>query len=122
LDVDGNGLINLNDGSILALYYLHSLNPTTLAPYLSITSVRKYVKDIVAYLDQYCGNSVYTVNPEFFNYQASSSYDPTGSFLAPFVTTIGLYQDNQLVAVGKMGRPIKNLVDWPVNFVVRFDT
>jgi hypothetical protein len=42
--------------------------------------------------------------------------------LSPCVTTIGLYQDNQLVAVGKLGRPIKNLIDWPVNIIVRFDT
>jgi hypothetical protein len=46
---------------------------------------------------------------------------PTGSYLAPFITTIGLYDGNELVAVGKLGRPVKNLVDWPVNIVVRFD-
>ena len=122
LDVDGNGIINLNDGSIVALYYFDQLNPTTLAPYLTSASTRKYVKDIGAYLDKYCLRNVSKVNPEFFGYQASSSYDPTGSYLAPMVTTIGLYQDNELVAVGKLGRPIKNLVDWPVNFIVRFDT
>ncbi len=122
LDIDGNGVINLNDGKILALYYLAKLNPTTLAPYLARNSTRIYVADITAFLDQYCGQNTSKVNPEFLSYQASSSYDPTGSFLAPVVTTIGLYQDNQLVAVGKVGRPIKNLVDWPVNFVVRFDT
>lgn len=122
LDIDGDGQINLNDGNILALYYFDTLTPVTLVPQLSQNSQRKYVKDISTYLDQYCSHNVSKVNPEFFGYQASSSYDPTGSFLAPFVTTIGLYDNNELVAVGKLGRPIKNLVDWPVNFIVRFDT
>ena len=81
-----------------------------------------YVVDIQKYLDKYCGVDTKSTNPEFLNYQYSSSYDATGSFLAPYITTVGLYQDNQLVAVGKLGRPIKNLIDWPVNIVVRFDT
>jgi hypothetical protein len=122
LDIDGNGVIDLNDGLILALYALERLNPTSLEKYLSPYSTRKYVVDIQKYLDYYCGNNPFAVKPEFLDYQYSSSYDATGSFLAPYITTIGLYQDNQLVAVGKLGRPIKNLIDWPVNIVVRFDT
>jgi hypothetical protein len=122
LDIDGDGNINMNDGYILALYVLKRLNPTTLAQYLTSDSTRIYVKDIEDYLNPYCGNDPFRVNPAFLGYQYSSSYDATGSFLAPCVTTIGLYQDNQLVAVGKLGRPIKNLIDWPVNIVVRFDT
>lgn len=122
LDIDGDGKINMNDGYILALYVLKRLNPTTLAQYLTANSTRIYVKDIEDYLNPYCGNDPFRVNPEFLGYQYSSSYDATGSFLSPCVTTIGLYQDNQLVAVGKLGRPIKNLIDWPVNIVVRFDT
>lgn len=122
LDIDGNGEINLNDGYLFALYVLQQLNPTSIAPYIDADSTRKYVVDIQKYLDKYCGNDTKSTNPEFLNYQYSSSYDATGSFLAPYITTIGLYQDNQLVAVGKLGRPIKNLIDWPVNIVVRFDT
>ncbi len=122
LDIDGDGNINMNDGHILALYVLKRLNPSTLAQYLTSDSARRYVKDIEDYLNPYCGNDPFRVNPEFIGYQYSSSYDATGSFLSPCVTTIGLYQDNQLVAVGKLGRPIKNLIDWPVNIIVRFDT
>jgi hypothetical protein len=59
----------------------------------------------------------------FDDYIESSSLDPTGSFLAPYITTIGLY-DNQLnmVAVAKLPKPIKSLPDYPVNFIIRFDT
>lgn len=122
LDIDGDGNINLNDGNILSLYYLERLIPERLSTLLSSNSTRKYVKDIKSYLNAYCRTDNYKVNPYFLEYQYSSSYDPTGSYLAPFITTIGLYEGNELVAVGKLGRPVKNLVDWPVNIVVRFDT
>ena len=68
-----------------------------------------------------------TINPlkvgGFADYLYSGSVDPTGSYLAPYITTIGLY-DNELnmVAVAKLPQPIKSLPDYPVNFIVRFDT
>jgi hypothetical protein len=63
------------------------------------------------------------VNSAFLQYEASSSLDQTGSFLAPYITTIALY-DNELnmVAVAKLPQPIKSLPDYPVNFIIRFDT
>lgn len=64
-----------------------------------------------------------TVNPIFWEYENSSSVDPTGSYLAPYITTIGLYDDAlNMVAVAKLPEPIKSLPDYPVNFIVRFDT
>ena len=58
----------------------------------------------------------------FDDYELSGSADMTGSYLAPFITTIGLY-DNELnlVAVAKLPQPIKSLPDYPVNFIIRFD-
>lgn len=122
LDIDGDGKINMNDGTILALYQLKRLVPSNLTPLLSANSTRKYVKEINDYLTPYCKDDSYKLSPHFSEYEYSSSYDPTGSYLAPFITTVGLYQGNELVAVGKMGRPLKNLIDWPINIVVRFDT
>jgi hypothetical protein len=59
----------------------------------------------------------------FEHYEVSGSTDSTGSFLAPFITTIGLYDDNcDLVAIAKLPQPIKSEPDIPVNFIVRFDT
>lgn len=59
----------------------------------------------------------------FEHYFESGSVDSTGSFLTPFITTIGLYDDNMdLVAVAKLPQPIKSEHDIPVNFIVRFDT
>jgi hypothetical protein len=59
----------------------------------------------------------------FDDYINSGSVDPTGSYLAPYITTIGLYDDGlNMVAVAKLPKPIKSLPDYPVNFIVRFDT
>ena len=59
----------------------------------------------------------------FADYDFSSSVDQTGSYLAPFITTIGLYDDElNMVAVAKLPKPIKSLPDYPLNFIVRLDT
>jgi hypothetical protein len=64
-----------------------------------------------------------TIKPEFLAYEYSASIDPTGSFIAPYVTTIGLYDENMdMVAVAKLATPIKSTPDLPVNFLVRIDT
>ncbi len=57
------------------------------------------------------------------DYFTSASADPTGSYLTPYITTIGLYDDDDnLLVVAKLPKPIKNLPDYNVNFLVRFDT
>ena len=63
------------------------------------------------------------INDEFSYYEDNVSLDQTGSFLAPYITTIGLY-DNELnmVAVAKLPQPIKSTPDYPVNFIIRFDS
>jgi hypothetical protein len=59
----------------------------------------------------------------FGEYDYSSSLDTTGSYLAPYITTIGLYDDDlNMVAVAKLPQPIKSMPDYPLNFIVRFDT
>ena len=89
----------------------------------------KYIKkkstlengDILDY--RFASNYTSSVSGGFEHYDLSGSVDSTGSFLAPFITTIGLYDDNcDLVAVAKLPQPIKSEPDIPVNFIVRFDT
>ena len=59
----------------------------------------------------------------FDDYEYSGSLDPTGSYLAPYITTIGLYDDSlALLAVAKLPQPIKSEPNYPVNFIIRFDT
>jgi len=57
---------------------------------------------------------------DYDNYKMT---DPTGSYLAPYVTTIGIYDDNNdMIAIAKLPTPVKNLPDYDLNFIVRFDT
>ena len=56
------------------------------------------------------------------DYYSNALTDPTGSYLTTYVSTIGLYDDNNnLVAVAKLPRPIKKYPDMSVNFIVRMD-
>jgi len=72
---------------------------------------------------RFASNYTSSVSGGFEHYDLSGSIDSTGSFLAPFITTIGLYDDDcQLVAIAKLPQPIKSMPDLTVNFIVRFDT
>ena len=74
-------------------------------------------------LDYRFSGTTGSVKAGFEHWEASGSVDSTGSFLAPFITTIGLYDDNcDLVAVAKLPQAIKSDPELPVNFIVRFDT
>jgi len=81
----------------------------------------KEVRDISqksSYTGSY-GSTTGTWNDYFTN----ASTDPTGSYLTTYISTIGLYDnDGDMVAVAKLPTPIKNLPDYDVNFIVRFDT
>ena len=47
----------------------------------------------------------------------------TGSLFKPYVTTVGLYnEDNELLVVGKLGSPIKMSNETDTTFVLRWDT
>jgi len=123
MDIDGNGIIDILDGALLLNYYLNTLNEAKLATLITTDSTRRYYKDIKNHIDVYSGNRKSDIDVNFSSYIESSSFDPTGSYLAPYITTIGLYNNaGQLLMVGKLGNPIKNLIDWPVNIIVRFDT
>ena len=69
------------------------------------------------------GGSTGSVEGTWNDYFVSASTDPTGSYLTTYITTIGIYDvDGDMVAVAKLPQPIKNLPDYDVNFIVRFDT
>lgn len=123
LDIDGNGRIDLRDGYLLLNYWSNSMTTEVIGQYTDEYSTRRYYIEFKEYISQYTGElNGFLVDPNFHQFADSSSYDPTGSYLAPTITTIGLYSNNQLVAVSKLSRPLKNIVDWPLNIIVRFDT
>ena len=47
----------------------------------------------------------------------------TGSLFKPYITTIGLYnENNELLVVGKLGQPIRTSNETDTTFIVRWDT
>ncbi len=144
------GKIDPKDALIIFYYFNNQLTPSILSDLIDDTSSRRYVRDITSYLDRMTGNSsaglltrtqanilknrsgsvetpMYGTNngslidPNFLNFSESSSLNRTGSYLAPYITTIGLYNESELIAVAKLGKPVKNLIDYPLNIAVRFD-
>ena len=58
------------------------------------------------------------------SYKAAGKYEGfvTHSLFRPYVTTIGLYNDdNELLVVGKLAKAVKLSDDYEMNFIVRFD-
>ena len=54
---------------------------------------------------------------------ATGSLLPSGSYFTPYATTIGLYNDNnELLAVAKLGKPILMSPYTDMTFVVKYDT
>lgn len=57
---------------------------------------------------------------DFYEYENT---DPTGSYLSTYVTTIGLYDEQEnMVAIAKLPKPIKKLPNYNVSFLIRIDT
>ena len=70
--------------------------------------------------DQVSGET-YLTNKQ---YSGTGSYQDfvTGSKFAPYITTIGLYDDtNDLLAIGRLAKPIKNDKELDISFLLRFD-
>ena len=121
-DFDGNNKVNLNDMYILWKYFANTLNQTELFKYLEPKSSRKNIQEIVNYIEEKIGKSTgLNIKTDFFDFNYSSSIDPTGSYLAPYITTVGLYNGGDLVAVAKLGMPIKNSGELPLNILVKWD-
>ncbi len=121
-DIDGNSKVNLNDMYILWKYFNNNLNQTELFKYVEPKSTRKTLQQIVSYIEEKIGKfGGKSIKKEFFEFNYSSSIDPTGSYLAPYITTVGLYSGGDLVAVAKLGMPIKNSGELPLNILVKWD-
>jgi hypothetical protein len=46
----------------------------------------------------------------------------SGSDFAPYITTIGLYDDfGRLLAIGKLAQPVRKRSDVDMNFLIRID-
>lgn len=122
LDLNEDNKIDIRDMNIMWKYYTNRLTQKNYASYITPSCNRKLFSDIMDYMDVLSQkNAKPMINPLFSDYERLATLDKTGSFLAPYVTTIGLYNGLDLVAVAKLGSPIKITPELPYNFVVKMD-
>lgn len=122
LDFNEDSKIDINDINILWKYFSNRLTERNYMSYITINSRRQQLSDALTYMDGLSRRrTAPLINTLFSNYDNLCVSDPTGSYLSPMVTTIGLYSGLDLVAVAKLGSPIKLPKTLPINFVVKMD-
>ncbi len=122
LDFNNDNKINYNDMNILWKYFIYRLTQKNYDSYITPNSQNKYLSNILDYMNGLTlrGKSS-TINQNFLNASELSKIDPTGSFLYPTATSIGLYDKTELVAIAKLGTPIRITPEFPMNFIVKMD-
>jgi hypothetical protein len=122
-DVNSDGRVDFQDGNAIWKYFINNLTYQNYKNYTNPNSKRNTYDGMIKFLNDNTGkgNKDY-IKKDFFNYPYSSSIDPTGSYLAPYITQVGLYSGADLVAIAKLAQPIKNSGDLPINIAVKWDT
>ena len=72
------------------------------------------------------GEYLDTLNPTARKIPKTTNEEPadftTGSLFRPYVTTIGLYnEEGELLIVGKLGQPVRMSDETDTTFVIRYD-
>lgn len=121
-DVNGDGIANIQDATLIWKYFIYQLTPENFKDCINPRAKRTVYDDVLSFLIKKTGTfNTRDIKSEFFHYNYSSSLDPTGSYLAPYITTVGLYSGGDLVAIAKLAQPIKNTGEIPINIVVKWD-
>ena len=108
-DIETNGLdcteIDYSGMGIKILYSLNEIEIDEKDPY-----------DLTGFATGSFKNAEYEIGTELIGEASHSDF-------ATYVTTIGLYNNsNELMAIGKTAKPIKNDKEMALSFIVRFDT
>lgn len=121
-DFNQDSKIDINDLNIFWKYCSNGLEQSNYQSYISPNSQRRLFSDIIDHLDYNTQRRADPqIKPEFLMYMSQSIADKTGSYLSPYVTTIGLYSGLDLVAIAKLGTPAKLTGFFTTNFVVKMD-
>ena len=125
LDIDGDGVTSANDAKLLVRYFMgktgDQLTKKLIDRYGEATRIN--ASDIIEYLNEKTGKNIgRRILSDFRDYEENDKKDTGGSYLAPYATTVGLYDGLDLVMVAKLGKPIKILPNYPINFLIKFDS
>lgn len=122
LDLNQDNRIDVRDMGIMWKYFSNRLTQENYGGFVTPSCQRKLFSDIIDYMNFL---SQKTTSPQiksmFVDYERLTALDKTGSFATPLATAIGLYSGLDLIAVAKLGSPIKITPELPINFVVKMD-
>jgi len=124
LDINGDGIADIRDLYIIWKYFADTLTASNYDSFITSKSVgvRSLYSSAKDYLDIITGKgNKFIIKDVFQSRYDSGSNFTTGSLLSPYITTIGLYNNLDLIGVAKLGTPIKNEGKFPLNFIIRFD-
>ena len=122
LDLNEDFRIDIRDMNIMWKYFTHRLTQENYASFITPACHRRLFSDVMDYLNGLSQKfAPPTIKSGFLDYERLTVFDKTGSYLAPMATTIGLYDGLEMVAVAKLGTPIKITPELPINFVVKMD-
>tara|TARA_B100002019_G_scaffold253457_1_gene235011 strand:- start:6383 stop:10804 length:4422 start_codon:yes stop_codon:yes gene_type:complete len=125
LDIDGDGIVSSTDAHLLARYFVgrrgNELTKNLIDENSNATRSTSF--EIIKYLDEKTGkNYGRKIKQDFLDFRENTAKDRKGSYLAPYATTIGLYQGAELAMVAKLGRPVKIIPNYPINFLIKYDS
>ena len=122
----GEGIINPNDGPTFNNRFIVGGNESY-SDFFSLNQLKFqgshliYEYEYQCTLDEYEFNS--TQNPTIRKTSGELENFATSSTFNPYITTIGLYNDNyELLAIGKLGQPIRSSNKTDTTFIIRWDT
>jgi hypothetical protein len=122
LDLNQDNRIDVRDMNIVWKYFTNRLTQENYSSFITPSCQRKLFSDIIDYMNFLSQRTAKPqIKSQFLDYERLASNDKTGSFSAPLVTTIGIYSGLDLIAVAKLGSPIKITPELPINFVVKMD-
>ena len=122
LDLNQDNRIDIRDVNIMWKYFSNRLTQENYATFITPACNRRLFSDVMDYLNGLSRKfALPTIQAQFMDYERLSTFDKTGSYLAPMATTIGLYNGLSLVAVAKLGTPIKITPELPINIIIKMD-
>ena len=108
-----SGSMNINGSVATGSNYYYSQKTENYVTHSAVQKLRTFLPSPAETM--YNTSSAYTAAYDVQNFA-------THSFFAPYVTTVGLYNDfNELLAVAKLASPVRNDPELALSFVVRFD-
>lgn len=122
LDLNQDNKIDVRDMNIVWKYFTNRLTQENYGSFITPSCQRKLFSDIIDYMNFLSQRTAKPqIKSQFLDYERLTALDKTGSFSAPLATTIGIFSGLDLIAVAKLGSPIKITPELPINFVVKLD-